>query len=206
MDAEKRRRVQECTKSGRACPVCRWPASTCVHSHSDFWMFYSNGAIAALAGSQFDASSSAFPLSHGDFYVHIFFIAMLLQSHRVSPYHFHPDPLLCRCLMISDSTFSISCTGRSPVQPDASPNTSQGGSSSSSPLSARGKLVSMVRVFKEDIQKRKEESDRKSGKGASGPLLLLTFCLSILSSFSFFCSLAGARFKFSIGSHRLMCF
>jgi hypothetical protein len=140
------------------------------------------------------------------FHVHIFFIAMLLQSHRVSPYHFHPHPLLCRCLIISDSTFSIACTGRSPVQPDASPNTSQGGSSSSSPLSARGKLVSMVRVFKEDIQKRKEESDRKSGKGASGPLLLSTFCLSILSSFSFFCSLAGARFKFSIGSHRLMCF
>ena len=30
----------------------------------------------------------------------------------------------------------------------------------------------MVRVFKEDIQKRKEESDRKSGKGGSGTLEL----------------------------------
>jgi hypothetical protein len=26
----------------------------------------------------------------------------------------------------------------------------------------------MVRVFKEDIQKRKDDSDRKSGKGGSG--------------------------------------
>lgn len=81
-----------------------------------------NGAIAALAGSQFDSSSPVFPLSHG----------------------------------------------RSAVPLDASPTTSQGGSSSSSPLSARGKLVNMVRVFKEDIQKRKDESDRKSGKGGSG--------------------------------------
>ena len=54
-----------------------------------------------------------------------------------------------------------------------------GGSSSSSPLSARGKLVNMVRVFKEDIQKRKDDSDRKNGKGGSGKPISSIFTLSI---------------------------
>jgi hypothetical protein len=69
---------------------------------------------------------------------------------------------------VCDFFFAFSFSGRPPSQPDSSPSASQGGSDSSSPLSARGKLVNMVRVFKEDIQKRKDESDRKNGKGGSG--------------------------------------
>ena len=72
--------------------------------------------------------------------------------------------------------------GRSPLQQEASPTVSQGGSSSSSPLSARGKLVNMVRVFKEDIQKRKDESDRKSGKGGSGAPKFIRCLLFLFAS------------------------
>ena len=86
------------------------------------------------------------------------------------------------CIIFSPSNlilwFSLSPLGRSPLQQEASPTVSQGGSSSSSPLSARGKLVNMVRVFKEDIQKRKDESDRKSGKGGSGAPKFI-FCLFV---------------------------
>jgi hypothetical protein len=88
------------------------------------------------------------------------------------------------------ATFSLClflrCTVRSAVQPEASPTTSHGGSSSSSPLSARGKLVNMVRVFKEDIQKRKDESDRKSGKGGSGTIFF-AFAFSSSHPFVLFC-------------------
>jgi hypothetical protein len=47
----------------------------------------------------------------------------------------------------------------------------------------------MVRVFKEDIQKRKEESDRKSGKGGSGTLELSAPELFLL----FYCCCVGTR-------------
>jgi hypothetical protein len=36
----------------------------------------------------------------------------------------------------------------------------------------------MVRVFKEDIQKRKDDSDRKNGKGGSGKPISSIFTLS----------------------------
>jgi len=54
----------------------------------------------------------------------------------------------------------------------------------------------MVRVFKEDIQKRKEESDRKSGKGGSGTLELSAPEL-ILRFFLLLRWHAGTRFVYA---------
>jgi hypothetical protein len=93
-----------------------------------------------------------------------FFTLLLYEQIMHNFFPFKSDPLIF--------------LGRSPLQQEASPTVSQGGSSSSSPLSARGKLVNMVRVFKEDIQKRKDESDRKSGKGGSGAPKFI-FCLFV---------------------------
>jgi len=55
----------------------------------------------------------------------------------------------------------------------------------------------MVRVFKEDIQKRKEESDRKSGKGGSGTLELSAPEL-ILRFFLLLRWHAGTRFVYCL--------